>query len=173
MNRSYIIIPLILLAAFGGVYWQHTQNADQQARKNAVSVAQAKAAEAAKKAETERQAREDAEKRTATRLAEEQKKEEEKRAKWDADSARIAADIANYTKQAADSAKEVAVIDKQLSDVRAAQKALDEQAFAAAHDVEVMRIQRRAAEMEIQRMTEIIARKAGNTTIAQIPSVGN
>ncbi|MBW8782655.1 MAG: hypothetical protein JF599_12335 [Verrucomicrobia bacterium] len=166
MNRFYIIVPVVLLGLFGGVYWQHTQEAEKQAREKAVAVAQAKAAEEAKKAAADRQSREDTDKRAAARLAEDKKKEAEKRAKWDADSAHIAEDTARYTSQADESSKQVTALEKQLADLRASKKTLNEEAFSAAHDVEALLIQRRSAEMEIQRTTEMVAHKAAGVAAA-------
>ena len=163
MNRFYIIVPLALLVAFGGAYWQHSNEAENLAKGKASVVVQAKAAEEAKKAEAERKAREDADKRAASRIAEEQKKETDKRAKWEADSVRIADDVARYHLQADEAAKQTAVLQKQLSELRASRKILNDEAFNVAHEVESLLIQKRSVEIEVQRMTEMVARKAGAT----------
>ena len=164
MNRLYIIVPLALLAVFSGVYWQHNQEAAEQAKEKAVAVAQTKAIEEAKKAESDRQSREDTAKRETARLAEEQKKDLEKRSKWETDSVRIAEDTSAYTAKAAEAAKQVETLQKQLADLRASRKTLNEEAFSAAHDTEILSIQKRDAELEIQRMNEILVRKAGGTS---------
>ena len=165
MNRFYIIVPLILLAAFGGVYWKHNQDAAESAKQEAVAVAQAKAADEAKKAEADRQSREDTAKREAARLADEQKKEADKRAKWDADSARIAEDTASYTAKTAEAARQVEALKNQLAALRASKKTLNEQYFSAVHDTEILNIQKRDAELEIQRLNEVLVRKAANTSL--------
>ena len=166
MNKFYIIIPAILLTLFGGIYWQHSQEATQAAREKATATAQAKIDADNKKSEAERVAREDAGKREAVRAAEEKKKETEKRAKWDSDSVRIAEDTARYTAKAAEISAQVKLLEKQLADLRTAKKTANDEVFAAAHEAELMLIQKRTAELEIQRMTEMVARKAGNTTLA-------
>ena len=172
MNRFYIIVPLMLLALFGGVYWKHVQDASEIAKAKAAAVRQAKAADEAKKAEADRRSREDSAKREAERLAAEQKKEADKRAKWEADSARIAEDTANYTAKAAETAGQVAALQQRLADLRASKKTLNEEAFGAAHDTEALAIQKRDAELEIQRMNTILIRKAAGTSLtATIPGL--
>lgn len=165
MNRSYLLVPVILLALFGGLYWQHSRTADADARAKADATAQAKAIEDAKKAETERKAREDADRRAAARLAEEQKKEAEKNAKWDAESARIAEDTARFSAQAATLTQEQTALEKTLADTRAQREKLAKENFEAARAIELARIARRNAELEVQRMTEMVARKAGETSL--------
>ncbi len=161
MNRFYIIVPLVLLVAFGGVYWQHSQDTESFAKGKADIVVQAKAAEQAKKTEVERHAREDADKRAAAHLAEDLKKEADQRAKWEADSVRIADDIARYHLQIGEAVKQAAVLEKQIVALRASKKVLNEEAFNAAHDVEYLLIQKRSVELEVQRMTTMVAHKAG------------
>lgn len=165
MNRLYLIIPLILLALFGGVYWQHSLTADADARAKAAATAHAKSIADAQKAETERKAREDADLRAADRLAEEKKKEDEKRAKWDADSARIIEETARYSAQVAALTQEQAALEKALADTRAQHEKLAKENFEAARAIELARIARRNAELEVQRMTEMVARKAGETSL--------
>lgn len=165
MNRLYLIIPIILLALFGGVYWQHSLTADADARAKAAATAQAKSIADAQKAETERKAREDADLRAAARLAEEKKKEDEKRAKWDADNARITEETARYSAQVAALTQEQTALEKALADTRAQREKLARENFETARAIELARIARRNAELEVQRMTEMVARKAGETSL--------
>jgi hypothetical protein len=165
MNRFYLIIPIILLALFGGAYWQHSRTADADARAKDDATAQAKTIADAQKAETERKAREDADLRAAARLAEEQKKEAEKRAKWDADNARIAEETTRYSAQVAALTQEQAALEKALADTRAQREKLTKENFETARAIELARIARRNAELEVQRMTEMVARKAGETSL--------
>ena len=165
MNRFYLIVPLVLLSLFGGLYWQHSRTADAEARAKADATAQAKAVADAQKAETERKAREDADLRAAARLAEEKKKEDEKRAKWDADSVRITEETARYTALISTLAQEQTSLEKALADTRAQREKLAKENFETARAIELARIARRNAELEVQRMTEMVARKAGGTSL--------
>ena len=164
MNRYYLIIPFIMFAALTGIYWQQTQQAEKLARDKAAIVSQAKAVEEAKKADDKCHAREDAEKRVAAQLVQEQKKDAEKRAKWEADTARIADDTASYLKQTEESGREVAALELKLNDLRLTKAKLAMEHFEFLHDIELAHIEKRKAELEIQRLTKILTQAALNNT---------
>lgn len=167
MNKFYLIIPLVLTVAFSGFYLTHQKEAAANAAQEQAEAAKVAAAAAAQKAEAEKQAREDADRRTAERVAEEKKKEDEKRAKWDAQSKAIADDTATYVAQTDKYSAEVKALEAKLKSLRE-QK---DQAIQAGLDfdleVEKARIAKRACELEIQRLVEMIARKNG-TTLAPV-----
>lgn len=163
MNKLYFIIPVLLLAAFSGVYVMHSKDAAAKAALVSAEAAKKTEAEKAKKAEAERQAREDAEKRTAERLAEEKRREDEKRAKWEAAGKQIADDTASYRTQAEKNAAEAKALEAKLAALRAEKDKAGQTAFDVAKDVEAARIRKRNAELEIQRLVEAVARKAGTT----------
>jgi sRNA-binding protein len=167
MNRLYLIAPLILVILFGGVYWQHTRTAATEAAEKAAAVAAAQEAELAKKAEAEKQARADAEKRAAERLAEEQKRDAEKRARYEEEARRIAADTAAYRAQVTTLTTEVTALQKQLGDLQQRRATLNTDSFALAKSVELTRIAHRTAELEVQRLNDMIARQVANTTLAR------
>jgi hypothetical protein len=161
MNRLYLIAPVVLLGLFGGVYAQHTRHAAEQAKNRAAQVAAARAAEEARKTAAEHQARADAEERAAARAREEQQKIDGKRARWEAEGARIAADTARYQTQADYVRQKIADAKRQLETRRAQEESLRQSAFERDRQIELARIAKRNAEIEIQRLTEILARKAG------------
>jgi len=163
MNKLYLIIPLILTVAFGGIYMQHTKTAAAKAQQILTAKAKADAEVAAQKAEAERQAKADADKRESDRIAEEKKKEADKRAKWDAESLRIATDTATFTATAAEHLATVKKLEAQLDALRAEKDVSTKANFGSARDVELARIEKRTAELEIQRLVEMVARKSGTT----------
>jgi hypothetical protein len=167
MNKLYLIIPLVLTLAFSGFYLSHRKEAAVKVAAEQAEAAKVAAAAAAQKAEAEKQAREDADRRTAERVAEEKKKEDEKRAKWEAQSKAIADDTATYTAQAEKNAAELKVLEAKLKSLREEK----DQAIQAGLDfdleVEKARIAKRACELEIQRLVEMIARKNG-TSLAPV-----
>jgi hypothetical protein len=166
MNKLYLIIPLVLTLAFSGIYVKHQGEAADRARQALAAKTKAEADAAAQKAEAERQAKADADKREATRIAEEKKKEDDKRAKWDADTQRIAADTTTYTQTAAEHAATVKKLEAELTALRAAKDAATQANFDQAREVEQARIERRTAELETQRLVEMLARK--NTTSSSL-----
>ncbi len=161
--KLYFIVPLLLLLGFGGVYVMHTKDADAKAALVAAERAKEVEAETAKKAEAERQAKADADKRTAERLAEEARKESEKRAKWEAAGRQIAEDTDAFCAQAEKHAAEARVLEEKLATLRAEKDRASQAAFDLATEVEAARIWKRNAELEIQRLVEAVARKAGTT----------
>lgn len=163
MNKLYIIVPLVLTLAFGGIYLSHSKDAAAKAEIARVEADKA-AAEAAKvKAEAEAQARKDADERTAQRLAEEKKKEEEKAAKWAAQSQAIADDTATYLALGEKNAVELKALEAKLVALRAEKDKAVQAGFDYDLEIEKARVAKRAAELEIQRLVEMTARKAGTT----------
>lgn len=163
MNKLYLIVPALLLACFGGVYAMHTKDAAAKAAIVAAEDAKKAEAEKAKKAEAERLAKEDADRRTAERLADEKRKEDERRAKWEATGRQIAQDTATYQAQAEKNLAEAKALEGKLSALRAEKDNASQASFDVAKDVEAARIQKRNAELEIQRLVESVARRAGTT----------
>ena len=171
MNRSYFFAPLILLAVFGFFYWQYMQTAEQKEHDSQVLVAKEKAETEAKKQEAERKARQDADKRTAEREAEEKRKADEKRAKYDAEIQKIRDEIGKYTAQANDFAKQSAKLEQDLTSLRSSKEKANREAFELNKQVERAQIDKRSAEFEIQRLTDMIARKASDSLMPHPPVV--
>jgi hypothetical protein len=171
MNKLYLIVPLVLTLAFGGVYFSHTKDAAAKAEIAKTEAAKAEAEALAKKQEAEKQARDDADRRTAERVAEEKKKEADKAAKWAAQSKEIADDTATYAAQALKNEAEAKVLAAKLAELRDAKDKAVQAAFDFDLEIEKARVAKRAAELEIQRLVEMTARKAGTTlgTIAATP----
>ncbi len=169
MKKFYLVLPLLMLLGFSGIYWSHSTQSEAAAVEKAAAVAKIKAEEEAQKLAAEKKAKEDAEQRTATRLAEEAKKEAERLAKWEAESKKIADETAGYTAEVAKLTTEVAKLEASLSALKASKEAKTRELLAASSAVELDAIAKRVAEMEIQRMTEMVVRKAANTSLAKHP----
>ena len=167
MNRYYLIVPLVLAAIFGGIYWQHTQSAAADAAQKQTEVARAKEAADHQKADAERKAREDADKRAADRVAEEQKKEADKRSEWENESRTLTEDTQRYADQLARNLKELESLNTELAAARATKETQAAEAFEIARGVELDRIKKRNAEFEIQRLTEILVTRAAGSSLAR------
>jgi polyhydroxyalkanoate synthesis regulator phasin len=167
MNRLYLLVPIVLLALFCSVHWQHTRTVASTAAAQAAAVAAAQQAELAKKAAAEKQARADAAKRTAERLAEEAARDAAKRARTEEEARRIATDTAACRAQVAALTAEVSALQNQLADLQARRATLNTDAFALAKSVELTRIAHRTAELEIQRLNDLVARQVAATTLAR------
>ncbi len=165
MNKSTYIIPLVLTLGFTGLYYVHVVDAKEKKAQEQIVAEKTAAETLAKKQEAERQATVDAEKRTAERIAEEKRKEDEKRAKWQAAGDAIAADTATYIAQAAKNEAEFKALTARLAAVRASKETITQANLDFEIEIEKARITKRATELEIQRLVEMIARKGGTTTL--------
>lgn len=167
MNRFYLIVPIVLLGLFGGIYWQHSRTAATEAAAKATETERIKADELAKKAEAERAARDEATRRAAAREAEEKQKEDEKRARWAADGKRIEEETAGFAARVAELTEQIHHTETKLAEVRASKDALDRENFEIAREVELARIAKRNAELGIQRAVAVVAGRARTFVDAQ------
>ena len=165
----YIIFPSVMLAGFLVVYFSHKEKAEAKERAHIEQVAREKAEAEEKKRVAEAKAREDARKRQEERDAEERRKAEEKAAKQAADDKKVADQTAEYTAKANAAAKQVATLEQELDRLRKEKDQTSREAFDLAKQVELARIARRNAELEIQRMAEMVARRAAESSLTQPP----
>jgi hypothetical protein len=160
MNRLYLLVPFVLIALFGGVFYRHLQAGRVAAQISADAASLARQKEAAEKQQLERKAKADADQRLAARVAEEKKKEDEKRAQWEAENARITADTAAAASKADATAAQIAELEPQLTSLRATKTRLGDETFELEKSVEQALIAKRNAELEIQRLTAMLAQQA-------------
>lgn len=163
MNKFYLIIPLILTLAFSGIYFSHRKDSAANAETKRLAAEQAAATALAQKQAAEREAREDADRRTSERLAEEQKKEAEKAARWAAQSKEIADDTARYISEGEKNTAELKALEARLAALRLEKDQATQANFDFALEIERSRVAKRNAELEIQRLVEMTARRAGST----------
>lgn len=168
MKQAYVIPPILLMCGFLLVYRQHVTHAEIHEKEVARVAAVQKADAEAKKLAAIELARSDAAKRAEARVAEEKQKEAEKRAKWDATGQRISDEIAANEKLISSNGAAVKALEAELAAARTTKKSLTEKFFSLAREAELDRIAKRNAELEIQRLTEIVARQHG-TTVAASP----
>jgi chromosome segregation ATPase len=165
----YVISVGSMLAVFLFFYFAHIKEAEAAEQIRLEKQRQEQAAAAAKKAEAEEKARLDAEKRAAERAAEEKKKEEERVAAWEKTSREIQEKTDEYLALGDKYQKTINDLELQLADLRSQKEKLNREAFDFAKQVEAARIEKQNAEIESQRMTEMIAQKAADSTLAQMP----
>ena len=149
MNKFYVITPLVLCALFGVYYFNFAQEQQIKEAQKKKEVAAKIAEEKRKKDDIEAKARADADERTRKREEETAKKEADRRAKWDAQGQEIADATKKYTAQAEASAKQ--------------------ESFELLKKVELARIDKRNAELEIQRIHAMVAKRATESSAAQLP----
>ena len=167
----YLIIPAILLGLFLFIYFPHVEKTHAKERAKKEEVAKKKADDEEKKKAAEAKAREDAKKRQDERDAEERKKEEEKAAKQAADDKKVRDQTAEYTAKATAASAEVQKLEGELDRLRKEKDRLSRETFDLAKQVELARIARRNAELEIQRITDMLAKRAADSSLTRMPVI--
>jgi hypothetical protein len=167
----YLIFPGVMLALFLVFYLSHKKAMDEKERVAIAKAATDKAEADRKKKEAETKARDDARKRQEEREAEERKKEEAKAAKQAEDDKKVRDQIAEYTAKGDAAQKQVSALEIELDKLRKEKDRVSRETFELAKQVELARIARRNAELEIQRMTEMIVRRASDSSLVRPPPV--
>lgn len=171
MNRYYIIVPIILLAGFGFLYAQfHSEMKAKEAQRQA-QIQAAKDEDARKRHEADEKARLDSERRERERQEEEAKKAKDKKDKYEAEIQKIRDEIAHYTGQVNDEGKQSAKLEQDLANLRATKEKENRESFDLNKQVERAQIDRRNAEFEIQRLTDMIVHRASESSMARMPAV--
>lgn len=166
MNKFYLIVPTILLAAFIFCYGQFSQQ-------YAAKVAQEQA-EVARQAELDKEAKQRAaEKATEeARKLEQSQREADERAEAQREQEyqnkkKAVTDEMDKYKQEADSLSQQAdTLQKQLDSLYAAHEQASRKLFNLQKEVERERIARRDADMEIQRAYEMVTQKVAGSSLA-------
>ncbi len=169
MAKSYFIVPGVLLAIFWFMYSDFVTGYEEEEAAKLVAEQQRVEQEALDKAEAERKSKEDAARRTAEREAEEAKKVAERNAKWEA----VGADIAKQTNDAKAESdnlqKQINELELKLAGLRSDRDSLNDEVFAAMKEVESARIAARNAEIEVQRMANMVSERAANSVLVKAP----
>jgi ABC-type Na+ efflux pump permease subunit len=163
----YVIFPAAMLGIFLVFYFSAAKKAELKEQQHIAEIAKQKADETEKKRIAEDKARVDAVKRAAERSAEEAKKEADKIAKWQADSKRIQEDTDKSIADADRYQKEVSKLEIELDTLRKSKDKASREAFDLLKQVERAKVDRRNAEIEIQRLTEMVARKASESAMTR------
>lgn len=171
MNKFYIIVPILMLVVFGFIYKDFSTKYAIQMEEEAAALAAEEAEAAAQKAEAERKAKEDADRRTAEREAEEAAKLAKRLADWEAKGAEIAKATAEFNAEADKLAAEAAELELQLRAVRNERDTKAGEAFDLTKKVEMARISKRTAELEIQRMTAMLSKRAEESSMTAMPDL--
>lgn len=167
----YLVFPGLMLVAFLVFYLSYKKEAEAKEIAHKAKVAEERAAVEKKKKDAEAKAREDAAKRQKEREDEERAKEAEKVAKQAADDKKVRDQTAEFVAKGQAAAKQVAALEAELTKLRADKDKTIRETFDLRKQVELARIARRNAELEIQRMTEMVARRASDSAMTRPPMV--
>ena len=165
----YVFGPGIMLAVFLFFYLTSKAETDRRMAEEKVHKAQVEKEAEEKKAAAEKKAQEDAEQRNIARAEAERKAAQEKQDKYDAEMRRIQADTAKFNADVDRYAKEVSELTIQLDSLRKQKDALIREGFEMAKRVELAAVARRNAELEIQRLVQMLANRADQSLMAKMP----
>ncbi len=165
----YLIFPGAMLGLFLVFFLSHTKEAEEREKVRQEVLTKKIADDAAKKKADEDRARADAEKRAKERADEEAKKEADKIAKQAAIDREIKEATDKAMAEAAASQKTIDTLEADLERVHKQKDQLIRESFDIAKQVELAKVAKRTAEMEIQRTVDLIAKKAQDSYLVRLP----
>lgn len=169
----YVLLPLVLMLAFlftpGAGYFSSMKELEEKSRRVAAEKAAAKAAEDARRLEIERKAQEDSKKRQEQRDAEDRAKEQRRIKEYDDAMKQLRDEAAKYAAEADAFQKEANALELQLNELRTTKEKTNREVFELAKQVELAKVNRRNAELEIQRMVDMVAQRLGASSLASMP----
>lgn len=165
----YVIFPAIGLGLFSLLYVSEVKKLDEAERVKAEEVAKAKKAEDDRKAKLQDEANASAAKKAKERDDERVRKEAEKAAKWKAEGDKIQEETDKYTAEAAASNKKIADLEAQIAKLRLQKDQANREYLDAIKAVELGKIERRNAEIEIQRTTKMLVSRVEDSSFAKMP----
>jgi chromosome segregation ATPase len=170
MNKFYLILPVVLIVVFGGYYFNVAKPemaakvlADEQ------RVAEERAAEDAKRKEIETKAQEDARKAQAVRDQKEHDRLEKAQREKDEQDRKVLDETTKYENEAEKLSKEIAGLELAIANLRTQREDMNREVLESSKKVELAKIDRRNAELEIQRMYDIVAQKVAASFLTQAP----
>jgi septal ring factor EnvC (AmiA/AmiB activator) len=169
MNKSYLIVPLILAAVFGFYYKSALNDMHAKEVANQVKADKIKAEEKKRKDEVELKATADAKKRQDERDLADREKQLKKEAEYNDAMKKLRDEAKDYADQAEKLGKQIADIEAQIAQTRTEKDKLTRETLELAKAVELAKINRRNAELEIQRMMDMVAKKLNDSSIAASP----
>lgn len=169
MNKYYVIVPACLLVGFIFVYRGAVSNIEAR-EKHLKEMADQKAADDAKQhQEIERKAAEDAAKQSAKRAEEDRLKQEKKDNDYKNAMNQLKTEADTYSSEADKLAKESAELELTLTQTRTLKDKTNTEVFDLTKQVELAKINRRNAELEIQRLIEMVGAKASASALTAMP----
>jgi len=170
MSKFYVIFPTTLLIIFAVYYTQvaKPQMAAQEAAQ-ARAVAEQQARDEANRKALEQKAQEDAAKQQEARAAKDREREERAKAQQEEQDNQVREETAKLVAESVDLNKQIAGMQKTISDLRNQREALNREVFDDAAKVELAKIDRRNAELEIQRMYDMVARRIDDSFLVKAP----
>jgi predicted RNase H-like nuclease (RuvC/YqgF family) len=170
MNKFYVILPVALLILFGGYYFKVAK--PEMAAKvlaDEKRIAEERQAEDAKRKDIEAKAQDDARKAQAVRDAKEHERLEKAQRDKDEQDRKVLDETTKYEKEAEKLSKQIAALEIEITNLRNKREDMNREVLELAKKGELAKIDRRNAELEIQRMYDIVAQKVAASSLTQAP----
>lgn len=170
MNKFYLIVPAILLVGFFPLYRAASDKmsaAEEAKREQAALTAKT---EEARRRELDLKAEADARTRQEERDAQEREREAKKKTDYADAMRRLSEEQQTYAAEAAKFSAEAAALEKQLADLRGRKEAAGREVFDLVRQVELPKIERRNAELEVQRTYAMVASRVAASSLASPPA---
>jgi hypothetical protein len=170
MNKFYVLLPAVLLITFG-VYYTKVAKPEMAAQALAQEqrIAREKDEETRKKADIDRKAQEDARARQAEKDKKDRERQEKARLDKEEQDRKIHDETAKFENEAARFTKQIADLEIEITKLRSRRDQLNGEVLEVAKKVELTKIERRNAELDIQRMYDIVAQKVAASALAKAP----
>lgn len=170
MNRLFIVIPpVILFVIFMFFHNQFTTELDAKHEKERLARIDAEQKEIERKKKIDDQAKIDADARKQQLAKEEQERQDKLKRDRDERERVLKESTERYVTTGRGYQAEIARLQKELEAARVARDKTAGEALDLTLDVERSRIAKRAADNEIQRLTEMIEIRMKNSTFTQAP----
>lgn len=169
MNKSYVIVPIVLLAIFGFFYSGALKDMKTKEEARIAAVAAKEKAEADRKAEVEKKATAEAVERQKKREAEDAAKAAKKEQDYQDAMTALKREADDYAAQTAKLTKEAADLEAEILKTRNDKERLTREGLELSKQVELAKINRRTSELEIQRMIEMVQKKLADSSLTAMP----
>lgn len=169
MNKSYIIVPVVLLGVFAFFYNGALKEMADKEAKRVASIKAKEDEEKARKDAIEKKAQAEALERQKKREAEDKAKEEKKEKDYQDAMTALKREADDYSGQSAKLNKEASDMEAEILRVRDTKERLARESLELSKQVELTKINRRSAELEIQRMIDMVGKKLNESSIATPP----
>jgi len=167
----YLIAPAVMLGIFLIFYFSYVEESNAKKAALKAKQEQEKVVAEEKKKAAEAKAREDAKKRQEERDAEERKKEKDRTDKQAAEDKKVRDQTSEAVARGKKAEDEGKALEAQLDALRKEKDKISREAFDIAKQVELARVARRNAELEIQRLTEMVSKRAADSSMTKPPPV--
>jgi len=170
MSKFYVIFPTTLLIIFA-VYYTQVAKPEMAAREaaEAKALADQQARDDANRKALEAQAQADAAKQQAARAEKDREREERAKRQQEEQDNQVREETAKLVDEAGTLNKQIADMQKTIAELRNQREALNREVFDDAAKVELAKIDRRDAELEIQRMYDMVARRIDDSFLVKAP----